>query len=635
MVKLTKVDKMCGIVGWKSRKEIDKNKVVKMADAIAHRGPDGEGFYFSNDNTLALAHKRLSIIDPEHGHQPMQSEGKEVTITFNGAIYNFLELRRELISLGSPIKTYSDTEVLLYSYLEWGEKCLERLNGMFAFVIHDKRKNILFGARDRLGEKPLYYFHNSENFIFASEIKAILASGEIKASLNQESLHEYLTFQYYLDNNTLFENIWKLKPGHFFILNEKTMELNIKEYWDVNYTTTNEVYEEDYYVDKLRTLIDDSISLRLRADVALGSHLSGGIDSSAVASLNAIRLGENIQLETFTGKFAEGLDYDETRFAKEVSKKINSNYNEILIKDTDFLDSIEDIIYYMDEPQAGPGVFSQYQVAKYAKQKVKVVLGGQGGDEIFLGYTRYLIAYYEKMLKRNISESGEYYQNILNSMTPNLFQMNGYQPMIQDFFAQGLFDVDEKRYFRLTNRFASNEAIFTKDFLQHDYGVFEKFNKIFSKYNTSILNKMSYYDLKTFLPSLLHVEDRTSMAHGLESRVPLLDHRIIEFVATIPAHIKFKNGITKYLPKKIFKNIVPDSILERKDKKGFPTPTNLWFKTTLNDWVKDLLTDKKTLERGLYEKEELLKLVDGSSQFNRSLWGVINLELWHRRFIDQ
>jgi len=626
---------MCGIVGWKSKRKIDRNIIVKMADTIAHRGPDGEGYYYNDDNTLALAHKRLSIIDPEHGQQPMVSQDKNYVITFNGAIYNFLELRRELISLGYPIKTYSDTEVLLYSYIQWGEGCLEKLNGMFAFVIYDKRKKILFGARDRLGEKPLYYFYDNENFIFASEIKAILASGIVEAKLNNQGLHEYLTFQYYLDDNTLFENIYRLKPAHYFILNEKNMKFLIKEYWDIDYSQEYEEFEEEYYIDKLKYLIEDSIALRLRADVPLGSHLSGGIDSSAVATLNALRLGEATRLETFTGKFEEGEDYDETRYAKEVAKNINSVYNEIVIKYTDFLDSIEDIIYYMDEPEAGPGVFSQYQVAKFARKKVKVILGGQGGDEVFLGYTRYLIAYYEKMLKRNIQESGEYYQNILNSITPNLYQLKGYEPMIQSFFEKGLFEDEARRYFRLVNRFASNQNIFSKDFLEKDYGIFDKFNNIFSKYNTSIINKMSYYDIKTFLPSLLHVEDRTSMANALESRVPLLDYRIVEFVATIPSHIKFKNGITKYLPKKIFKNIVPDFILERKDKKGFPTPTNFWFKTTLNTWVKDLLSDKKTLERGIYEKKELLKLVDGSSKFSRSLWGVINLELWHRRFIDK
>lgn len=627
---------MCGIVGWKSSSQkISETVIRKMADSIVHRGPDGEGFYFSEDNSLSFAHKRLSIIDPEHGHQPMISQDKNIIITYNGAIYNFLELRRELLSLGYPIKTYSDTEVLLYSYIHWGEKCLDKLNGMFAFVIYDKTKRKLFGARDRLGEKPLYYFYDKKNFIFASEIKALLASDEVKAELDNESLHEYLTFQYYLEDNTLFNGIKKIKPGHFFVLDESTMNLKIEEYWDIKYNKIDEEQSEEYYVDKLRHLIDDSIILRLRADVPLGSHLSGGIDSSSVAALNALHLGDSLKLETFTGKFAEGLDYDETKYAKEVASSINSNYNEILIKDTDFLDSIEDIIWYMDEPQAGPGVFSQYQVAKFAREKVKVVLGGQGGDEIFIGYTRYLIAYYEKMLKRNIDESGEYYKQVLNAMTPNLFQMNGYQPMMQSLFEKGLFEEDEKRYFRLTDRFASNESIFSKDFLNEDYNSFDKFNKIFSKHDTSIVNKMSYYDLKTFLPSLLHVEDRTSMANSLESRVPLLDHRIIEFAAQIPAHIKFKDGINKYLPKKIFRNTIPNSILDRKDKKGFPTPTNMWFKTSLNEWVNDLLSDRKTLERGLYEKEELLKLIDGSSKFNRSLWGVINLELWHRRFIDK
>ena len=290
---------MCGIIGWKSNTQrVNENIIRKMADAIAHRGPDGEGFYYSNDGSLCLAHKRLAIIDPENGHQPMKSLDEELVITFNGAIYNFLELRRELVSLGHPIKSYSDTEVLIYAYKQWGEKCLDRLNGMFSFVIHDKRKKILFGARDRLGEKPFYYFYNKKEFVFASEIKAILASGVVKASLNNESLHEYLTFQYYLDNNTLFENIIKLKPGHCFVLDEVSMNLEVKEYWDVVYTKTVEEHSEDYYIDKLRHLIDDSIALRMRADVPLGSHLSGGIDSSAVAALNALHLGDSLKLET-------------------------------------------------------------------------------------------------------------------------------------------------------------------------------------------------------------------------------------------------------------------------------------------------------------------------------------------------
>lgn len=627
---------MCGILGWKSKNtKIDKQLIRNMAETIAHRGPDGEGFYYSEDSSLCLAHKRLAIIDPQNGQQPMSTHDNDLVVTFNGAIYNYIELRRELINLGYPLKSYSDTEVLLYAYKEWGIKCLDKFNGMFAFVIHDKKNRKLFGARDRLGEKPLYYFKDKNNFIFASEIKAILASKLVSPELNYYSLHEYLTFQYYLEDNTLFNNIFKIKPGHYFCLNEDSFQLEINEYWDIIHTKIQEEHSEDFYVDNLKALINDSIIMRLRADVPLGSHLSGGIDSSAVAAMNALRLGESFKLKTFTGRFLEGADYDETKYAKEVSELIHSEYNEIIIKDSDFLEHIDDIIWYMDEPQAGPGVFSQYMVAKYASKKVKVVLGGQGGDETFLGYTRYFLAYYEKMLKRNIESKVDYYQRVLNSMTPNLYQLNGYQPLMQDFFAKGLFGSDSKRYFRLSDRFSSNESIFSKEFLVSGYDLFEKFDKIFSKYDTSIANKMSYFDMKTFLPSLLHVEDRTSMVNGIESRVPLLDHRIIEFAATVPVHIKFKDGINKYLPKRIFKNIIPDSIIERKDKKGFPTPTNLWFKTSLNKWVKDLLSDRRTIERGLYQKDELLKLIDGSSQFGRSLWGVINLELWHRKFIDK
>lgn len=625
---------MCGIVGWKKiREKVHHQEMVDIANTIAHRGPDGEGYYFNDDNSLCLAHKRLAIIDPLNGQQPMKSRDKNLVITFNGAIYNFLELRRELISLGYPIQTYSDTEVLLYSYQEWGESCLKKLNGMFAFVIYDVKNKKLFGARDRLGEKPLYYYHDNKNFIFASEIKAILESGVCRSEMNHESLHEYLTFQYYLADNTLFNYIFKLKPGHYFVYDEVLNKLSITEYWDVNFEYQNEEHTEEFYIDQLQNLINDSISLRLRADVPLGSHLSGGIDSSAVATLNALRLGENFKLETFTGKFAEGPDFDESSYAKLVSKNINSNYNEILITSDDFLNHIKDIIWFMDEPQAGPGVLSQFVVAKKAREKVKVVLGGQGGDETFIGYTRYFIAYYSKMLKRNIESKGEYYRNILNSMTPSLFQINGYQMLLQDFWADGIFDEDSRRYFRLSDRFSSNESIFSKDFLNSESDIFSKFDAIFSKYSSSIINKMSYFDLKTFLPSLLHVEDRTSMVNAIESRVPLIDHRIIEFVASIPVHIKFKNGISKYLLKKVFKNIVPDEVLNRTDKKGFPTPTNIWFKTSLSDWVKDLLSDRRTQERGLYNRKELIKLIDGSGKFNRSLWGVINLELWHRRFL--
>ncbi len=625
---------MCGIAGYKSRGRVCRTTLEAMARSIAHRGPDGEGFCYSDDGTLGLAHRRLAVIDPGHGTQPMQSRGGEAAVTFNGTIYNYLELRRELIGRGHPIASYSDTEVLLYAYLEWGERCLERFNGMFAFVIHDRRNRTLFGARDRFGEKPLYYRHDGESFVFASEAKAILASGCVRPEAETDSLREYVTFQYCPAERSMFKNIMKLKPAHCFVLDERSMKLKVREYWDLDYGRGGETREEAYYVDRLRALVDDAVALRLRADVPVGSTLSGGIDSSAVAAVASLKIGGDFPFETFTGRFAEGPEYDETVYAKAVAGQIAGRYNEITVGAETFVRDMEKIVYHMDEPQGGPGVFPQYRVAAAAGRKVKVLLSGQGGDELFLGYTRYLVAYYEKMLRRTIRNGSGYYREILNAMTPNLGQLRGYEPMMRDFFAGGLFDGDARSYFRLVDRTAANRGLFVPGMAGGE-ALFARFEAVFSRHDASIVDKMSYYDLKTFLPSLLHVEDRVSMAHGVESRAPFLDHRIAEFLAGVPAHIRFRDGLTKYLPKRVFRNIVPDAVLDRTDKKGFPTPANLWFRTVLREWVNDLLSDRRTLERGLYDRRRLAELVDGSGTFGRSLWGVISLELWFRRFVDR
>ncbi len=624
---------MCGIVGWVSCHKINKSILRKMSNTLSHRGPDGEGYFFNKNMTIALAHKRLSIIDTQCGHQPMASHDRKIWITFNGAIYNFLELRKELITIGYDFQTFSDTEVVLYAYIEWNEKCLDKLNGMFAFVIYDERNNRLFGARDRIGEKPLYYYYDRTDFIFASEIKALLVSNIIYSELNCKALYDYLTFQFYLGNKTLFENIIQLEPGYYFVLNISTHTLTTSKYWDISFDNVIENKDERFFIDKLRSLICDSVRLRLRADVPLGSYISGGIDSSIVTVLSSLYVKDNT-FHTFSGKFLEGDDFDETRYAKKVAARINSIYHEIVIKDTDFLDTIYDIIWFLDEPEAGPGVFSQYQVAKYAKKYVNVVLAGQGGDEIFMGYPRYFLVYYEKILKKVIQE-GKRYKDVLKRMTDNLMQLSGYESLIKDFFSNGVFEEEPKRYFKLMNRFSYHANIFSRDFIKGNYSPFEEFDKIFSNHKIPLLSKMSYFDMKTFLPSLLHVEDRANMANGLESRSPLLDYHIIEFVAKIPPHIRFKNGTMKYLLKKVGENIIPGSIIKRKDKKGFPTPINLWFKSTLRDWVKDILSDRRTIERGIYNKKNLLKLVEETTTFERTLWGIINLELWFRRFLDR
>ncbi len=612
-----------------------------MIDSIAHRGPDGGDVYINKSGTICLAHKRLSIIELERGSQPMADIKGEVWIVFNGVIYNYLELRAELKAMGYPVATYSDTEIIIYSYIEWGKSCLYRFNGMFAFIIYDSRNNQIFGARDRIGIKPVYYYYDKNNIIFASEIKAILKSRIVNPKIDRRGLTDYLTLQYCLKDKTLFKNIQAIIPGHYFEinLNEEQPVVSIKEYWDINIGETGEHIKEEcdnekLIMEKIGFYLKDSIKLRLTADVPIGSYLSGGIDSSVVAAL-ASQILSDTRLQTFTGKFSEDKQFDESFYAKLLAENINAKYNEIDITSENFTDNFEHIVYYMDFPQAGPGVFSQYMVAKLAREKVKVILSGCGGDECFIGYARYLIVYFEYLLKRTIKGDTRFAALKLRDIIKNVDVLYNYKAMMSNYFADGMFEPVEKRYFHIINRLNPIYPFMSKDVFDTNYSCFEEFNSIFNKYkDADLLNKISYYEMKTSLTALLHVEDRISAAANMETRVPLLDHRLVEHAFKIPSHIKLKNGELKYILKRAASDVLPASILERRDKKGFPTPFNRWMKKDLNDWINDILTDKRTRERGLFEKELLDKVVGLSSEYSRTLWGILNLELWFRTFID-
>ena len=627
---------MCGIAGLLSlNSEIDKkNKILKMLKTIAHRGPDGEGTFF--DDHVCLGHRRLAIIDPEHGKQPLSSEDKRFTVVFNGEIYNYLELRRELITLGYPIQTYSDTEVIPYAYAHWGKACVNHFRGMFAFAIWDKKEQELFCARDRVGIKPFYYFLSNDSFVFASEIKAILASNLVKAELSQQGIQDYITFQFCLSDDTLFKNIIKLPPAHTLTINNQNGHLTIKteEYWQLDYQIDT-IHDEKYYTDNLLYLLEESMSLHLRSDVPVGAHLSGGLDSSAVASLASKMLGDN-PLKTFTGAFREGPEFDETPYARSVAKAINADYYEKYISGEGLETLLPKLIYHMDEPLAGPGLIPQYHVSELASKHVKVALGGQGGDELYVGYARYFVAYLEKCMAAAIwpgqvqTEPGL----SLSSIASNLPLLDNYKPMMAHLFGKGLFDADATRYFRLIDRTEGNEKLYNTDLLNNPNGL-ERFQTVFNQPNTdSYINKMLHFDLKGSLPALLHVEDRTSMAVSLESRVPLLDHKIIEFLAKIPPHIKFANGKTKHLFRETITNIVPQNILQRTDKKGFPVPINAWMQGTAKEFIDDVLFSKRTQQRGIFSQKELQKLHGGNLKFSRALWGAVCLELWFRQFID-
>ncbi|OGB31109.1 MAG: asparagine synthase (glutamine-hydrolyzing) [Burkholderiales bacterium RIFCSPLOWO2_12_FULL_61_40] len=631
---------MCGftgLIGQRFSADELTGRIRPMLDSISHRGPDGEGVFLDPEQRVVLGHRRLAIIDPEHGKQPMTTVDGQLTVAFNGAIYNYLELRRELIAKGHPIHSYSDTEVLLYAYREWGEACVDRFIGMFAFAIWDRAHNRLFCARDRVGIKPFYYHFDGVSLVFGSEIKAILASGLVKAESSSSGLQDYLTFQFCLNEKTLFKGIQKLEPGHCMVvqLSDGKSVLKLRQYWDVNYDIDDR-HNEAWFIDHLAGLIEDATRMHLRSDVPLGAHLSGGLDSSAVVCLAADLLkGECIK--TFTGAFPDGPQFDETGYAKTVAAFAGTDYKEIYIQGSELPELLPRLMYYMDEPLAGPGVIPQYYVSKLAAQHVKVVLGGQGGDELFIGYARYLVAYLEKCLSGAIYETANQnpYAVTLESIVPNLPLLQTYKPMMQGLWKDGLFDSPDRRYFKLIDRSEGMSNLFNPGVFEGRYSPFESFQQIFNRDGLhSMINRMTYFDLKGSLPALLHVEDRTSMAASIESRVPLLDHRIVEFMARIPPNIKFSGGRMKHLFKESVRNTVPAQIFERKDKMGFPTPLTQWTKGVAKDFVRDTLLSDRVRQRGLYNFAAMEKALDNEREFGRVVWGLLCLELWHRIYID-
>jgi asparagine synthase (glutamine-hydrolysing) len=631
---------MCGFIGILSGKPaVDyRERTARALSAMRHRGPDGEGIFTALEGCVVFGHRRLSIIDPEHGHQPMSSDDGQLSVIFNGAIYNYLELRRELIAKGHRIRSYSDTEVLLYAYREWGERCVDRFLGMFAFAIWDNGKRRLFCARDRVGIKPFYYCSDDSHLVFASEIKAIFAGNFAIPEVNPAGLKDYLTFQFCLGDKTLFRDIRKLEPGHFLTVDFDGTRIHpkIKCYWDVSYEIDDE-HTEPWFVQHLAGLVEDAVRIHLRSDVPLGAHLSGGLDSAAVVCIAADLLkGE--RLNTFTGAFHEGPKFDETPYARLVSKAAGTDYHEVYVDGAELSDMLPRLTYMMDEPMAGPGVIPQYYVSKLAARHVKVVLGGQGGDELFLGYVRYLAAYLERCLYGAIFETANRnrYAVSLDSIVPNLPALQAYCPMLQSLWSAGLFDAPEQRYFKLIDRSEGMVRLFSPEVVQFPYSPFESYEQIFNRPGLhSLINRMTYFDLKGSLPALLHVEDRTSMAASIESRVPLIDHRIVEFMARIAPNVKFAGGRMKQLFKEAVKNIVPSEILNRKDKMGFPVPFTQWTKGVAREFVRDTILSNRARQRGIYNVPEVEKAFENQQEFGRVVWGLLCIELWHRIFIDR
>jgi asparagine synthase (glutamine-hydrolysing) len=631
---------MCGIFAI-IKKNADsagslRYSVERGLERIRHRGPDGSNTWLSKDQTVGFGHVRLAVIDLESGAQPMTLED-DTTIIFNGEIYNHIELRKEL-GIDSFLTT-SDTEVILHAYKRWGEDCVKHLRGMFAFLIWDASTHRVFFAKDRFGIKPLYWYeHPNGDVYFASEVKAFLPFMETR-EVSPSALSDYFSFQFCLGNKTLIQGVKQVLPAHCGWL-ENGGKLQVSQYWEVHYDLDFENTDR-FFVDRIQRLVEDSSMFHMRADVEVGAYVSGGVDSSLLAILGSKYKSHDSAFKIFNGKFLEGDAFDESQYAQAVADEHGMELHVASINEQDFVDSIAKVIYHLDSPVAGPGAFPQYMVSKLASQHLKVVLGGQGGDEIFGGYARYLLAYFEQCIQAGIDgtlNDGNFVVTY-DSIIPNLTTLRAYKPLIKEFWSNGLFEPRDQRYFRLINRSNTIEPMLAPGTIRREEA-FEEFRKIFWGANVgkvSYFDMMTHFDFKTLLPALLQVEDRMSMAHGLESRVPFLDHPLVEFAATAPANVKFLNGELKRLLREAFSDKLPRSIRERKDKMGFPVPLNLWIKRggKARDLIGDTFSSKKARTRSYLAKTlSLDEILDSQSIYGRNLWAFLSLELWHQQFID-
>jgi asparagine synthase (glutamine-hydrolysing) len=622
---------ICGKVNFDRGERVSPDLMKKMADTIQHRGPDDVGYYFSGP--VGLGFRRLSIIDLNTGHQPISNEDGAVWIVFNGEIYNYQELRDFLKTKGHVFKTRTDTEVIVHLYEEFGEHCVDKLRGMFAFAIWDDRQKTLFLARDRVGIKPLYYWLTSQSLIFGSEIKAILADPEVKAAVVPEMIDRFLTFHYVPGEETLFQNIFKLAPGCFMLV--KDGKATIKQYWDLTFSPQDQSIEDAE--KKLVNLLEESVQMHMISDVPVGVLLSGGVDSTAMLSFASGKTEH--RLNTFTLGFSSPGLADERPYARLAARTYGADHHEMTITSKEFSDFLPKFAWYMEEPVCEPQAVALFYIARMAREFVKVLISGEGGDEAFAGYQTYRGVLWLERLKSMIGPLNGALSSGLSAANRTLGweRLSKYGPLLK-------LPFEEYYYSRTTSPFSyfgtHASELYTSEFA-------EFVNKEFStravtrylKDGTSggKINRMLYVDTKTSLPDdLLLKADKMTMANSIELRVPLLDHKLLEFAATLPENFKVRGLTTKYIVKKALKNRIPREILERK-KAGFPVPYALWLKTELKDWLSGVLLDRETLSRGYFKRSAIEHLIAQNSEvggYSKELLSLAALELWHRAFFE-
>jgi asparagine synthase (glutamine-hydrolysing) len=618
---------------------VDPGVLRRMCDVMTHRGPDDEGVYTAGPVGLGI--RRLSIIDLTTGHQPLSNEDGSLWIVFNGEIYNHAELRAQLEARGHLYRTHSDTETIVHLYEEYGHECVQHLSGMFAFAIWDASKQRLFLARDRLGIKPLYYYLDAERLIFASEIKVIVAHPAINARFRRTALPEYLAFGYLSGEDTFYARICKLMPGHWMEV-DSSGQVENQCYWDLPITKAGPSRDAGYYVETYRELLDKAVRSHLMSDVPLGVFLSGGLDSSTLAALMTKIRGTPV--ETFSVGYAEDT-YSELPYARTVAHHLNSCHHEVLLSQQDFFDTLPHLIWHEDEPIVWPSSVPLYFVARLARERVKVVLTGEGADDTLAGYTRYAFtlknAAWDRIYRRMtpgamrawmrdaIANSNSIGATLRRKLSHTFLARNG------ESWASLYFD-----NFLSAFSAADQSELLTSE-LAHEVAAESPYEHALNNWQHSsgeMLQRLLYTDIKTYLVELLMKQDNMSMAASVESRVPFLDHRLVEFAGNIPQHLQVGGFAGKRILKEAVEDLLPRSILDR-PKLGFPTPWSRWLAGPQFEQILNLLLEPRSLDRRLFEPAAVKRLFHehraGRRDHADRIWRLLNLELWQRVCIEK
>ncbi len=626
---------MCGICGklnFDPKNPVSSGLLKRMADTIYHRGPDDEGFYLSGP--VGLGFRRLSIIDLTTGHQPICNEDETVWIVFNGEIYNYEELRVFLLGRGHVFRTRTDTEVIIHLYEEFGPACVEHLRGMFGFAIWDGRNQKLMLARDRVGIKPLYYAIENDCVVFGSEIKAILADPSISVEVRPEIIDRFLTFYYVPGEDTLFKNVFKLQPGSYMIVQHGKVETH--QYWDLQF---NPIPRSDADAEReLLELLDECVRLHMIADVPVGILLSGGLDSTAMLSFASDHTSHT--LSTFTLGFgSEGIP-DERPYARLAAQRYGTDHHEMTISAEDFENFLPKYAWYMEEPVCEAPAIALFYVTKMAKEFVKVLISGEGGDEAFAGYQKYRSFLWLERLKSMlgpmrapVSSAAGSINHLMKSQ-----KLSKFAPLLtrrlDAYYYGGGSGPDSFFNTNMGLLYSPDFAMVSdKGFATRPLQALMRNSK-----ELGVINRMLYIDTKTNLPDdLLLKADKMTMANSIELRVPFLDHKFLEFAASLQENDKVRGFETKYIAKKALSQRIPEEILRRR-KAGFPVPFGSWMRNELKGYVHDVLLDRTTTQRGYFNTpyiEGLLKANCESGLYSKEVLSLLTLELWHRAFSAQ